>query len=438
MSGLTHTSEMDDGGDAGGTGLERGVGLFGAVSYGVGTIVGAGVYALMGPGVANAGNAVWLAFVIAAIIASFTGLCYAKLASICPTAGAEYDYVGGATNSRFWSFVVGWLVILSAVISMAAVALGFGGYLQALTNMPATLFAAILIIAMSIVNFRGIRESVIANIILTTIGVAGVVITILLGAESLGNVDYFEIPKGMNGLIGAVGVIFFAFIGFEGLVKIGEETKDPTKTIPRALLLSIVISTSLYVMAALSVVSVVPHGELAGSTSALADVARVAGGPELGLAMTLIALTSTSSTVLVLSISTSRIAYGMSVRSALPAVFSKIHPREKTPHIAILISSILALLFCAVGDIEFVANVANYTIFMVFLAVDLALLILWRKGIIEEIWFALAGILGVITSLIMLTQFDLKVTLLSLTGAILGMLAYRFFSPYLRPGAIPP
>lgn len=428
---------METGSGKANDGLERSIGLFGAVAYGVGTIVGAGVYALMGPGVANAGNAVWLAFVLAAIIASFTGLCYAKLSSVYPTAGAEYDYVGEATENKFLAFVVGWLVILSAIISVAAVALGFGGYLQAITGMPAALFAAILIVVMSVINFMGIKESIIANIVLTVIEVTGVAIIIVLGAGFLGSVNYLEAPRGMDGIVAAVGVIFFAFIGFEGLVKIGEETKDPTKTIPRALILSLIISTVLYVAAALSVVSILPYQELAGSTSALADVAEAAAGPEAGLAMSLIALISTANTVLILSIATSRIAYGMSKRSALPEFLSRVHPREKTPHFAILASSMLALLFCFIGDIEFVANMANYTIFIVFLAVDAALLILWRKSIVKGSWFALAAILGVLTSLIMLTQFDLEVTLLSLAVTFLGMLAYKFISPHLRSEPIP-
>lgn len=423
---------MDAGSGKANGGLERSIGLFGAVAYGVGTIVGAGVYALMGPGVANAGNAVWLAFVLAAIIASFTGLCYAKLSSVYPTAGAEYDYVGEATGNKFLAFVVGWLVILSAIISVAAVALGFGGYLQALTGVPAVMYAAVLIAAMSVINFMGIKESIVANVVLTAIEVAGVVIIIFLGVGSLGSVDYLEIPHGVEGIVGAVGVIFFAFIGFEGLVKIGEETKDPTRTIPRALILSLIISTALYVVAALSVVSVLPYQELAGSTSALADVAEVAAGPGAGLAMSLIALISTANTVLILSIATSRIAYGMSKRSALPEFLSRVHPREKTPHFAIMTSSILALLFCIIGDIEFVANMANYTIFIVFLAVDAALLVLWRKKVIKGAWFVLAAVLGVVTSLVMLTQFDLEVTLLSLGVVLLGMLAYRFISPHLR------
>lgn len=414
--------------------LRRSIGLFGAVAYGVGTIVGAGVYALMGPGVSNAGNAVWLAFVMAAVIASFTGLCYAKLSSILPTAGAEYDYVGEATKSKFLAFMVGWLVILSSIASVSAVALGFGGYLQAITGVPALFFAIALIIAMSAVNFIGIEESVAANIVLTIIEVAGIAIIIILGAEFLGTVDYLETPTGVGGIVSAVGVIFFAFVGFEGLVKIGEETKEPTKTIPRALILSLVISTALYVAAAISVVSVVPYQDLVGSSSALADVAAAAAGPEMGVAMSMIALISTANTVLILSIATSRIAYGMSKRSALPEFLSRVHSRGKTPHFAILTSTVLAILLCTIGNIEFVANVANYTIFIVFLAVDAALLILWRKKAVKGGWFALAGAMGVTSALAMLTQFDLAVTTLSLAVTGLGVLAYRFISPHLRSG----
>lgn len=417
-------------------GLERSIGLFGAVAYGVGTIVGAGVYALIGPGVANAGNAVWLAFVIAAVIASFTGLCYAKLSSIYPTAGAEYDYVGQATKSKFLAFVVGWLVILSAIISVAAVALGFGGYLQAITGVPGPLFAIGLIMVMSAVNFMGIKESLVANIVLTIIEVAGVVIIIFLGAGSLGTVDYLETPNGLDGIMAAVGVIFFAFIGFEGLVKIGEETKDPARTIPRALILSMIISTTLYVLAALSVVSLLPHQELAGSSAALADAAEAAGGAQVGLAMSMIALISTANTVLILLIATSRIAYGMSKRSALPVFLSRVHPREKTPHFAIAVSMALAILFCAFGDIKFVANMANYTIFIVFLAVDAALLLLWRRNVVKGRWFVVPAILGVASSLVMLTQFDLVVTVLSLAVTAMGALAYRLISPQLRSGLI--
>ena len=321
-------------------------------------------------------------------ILHWTMLCQAVIHT--PYRGAEYDYVGEATKSKFLAFMVGWLVILSSIASVSAVALGFGGYLQAITGVPALFFAIALIIAMSAVNFIGIEESVAANIVLTIIEVAGIAIIIILGAEFLGTVDYLETPTGVGGIVSAVGVIFFAFVGFEGLVKIGEETKEPTKTIPRALILSLVISTALYVAAAISVVSVVPYQDLVGSSSALADVAAAAAGPEMGVAMSMIALISTANTVLILSIATSRIAYGMSKRSALPEFLSRVHSRGKTPHFAILTSTVLAILLCTIGNIEFVANVANYTIFIVFLAVDAALLILWRKKAVKGDGLALA------------------------------------------------
>ena len=140
-------------------GLRREIGLFGAVAYGVGTILGAGVYALIGVASGEAGNAVWLAFAIAAGIALFSGLSYAKLASMFPSSGAEYVYVKEAFSSNFWAFLVGWLVLISSIISGSAVALGFGGYLYGLTGTPVALGATVLILVMAVVNYIGIKES---------------------------------------------------------------------------------------------------------------------------------------------------------------------------------------------------------------------------------------------------------------------------------------
>jgi len=412
--------------------LKRGVGLFGAVAYGVGTIIGAGVYALIGPGAANAGNAVWLAFLLAAVVASFTGLCYAKLAALFPVSGAEYVYVEEASNSRFLAFIVGWLVILSGIVSVSAVALGFGGYLQAYTGLPRELLAIALIAVMSMINFLGIKESVVANIVLTAIELAGIAIMIFLGASFLGSVDYLESPTGLAGVVGAIGVIFFAFIGFEGLVKIGEETTDPTHAIPRALILSLAISTLLYVLVALSVVSIMPYQEIAASSSPLAVVAERAAGAEVGHALALIALISTANTVLIVLIATSRIAYGMSRRSVLPEFLSRVHHRRATPHYAIVLSMLAAALFCFVGDIEFTAEVANYTIFIVFLAVDLALVVLWRRKVIAARWTVMAAVLGAVSSLVMLTQFSFEVSVLSLAITGGGAILYLFIAPRLR------
>ncbi|MEM3078327.1 MAG: amino acid permease, partial [Nitrososphaerales archaeon] len=298
--------------------LKREIGLVGAVAYGVGIIVGAGVYALIGKAAGQAGNSVWLSFILAAIVASFTGLSYAELSSIFPVSGAEYVYVEKAFKSDFWAFIIGWLVFLSGVISSSTVALGFGGYLMPYVGISETFAAIALIILLSLVNFWGIKESVRVNIILTLMEVSGLILVILFGVEFFGSVNYSEAPLGFRGIVSGAALIFFAFIGFESLAKMGEETKDPERTIPRALIIALIISTLLYVLVALSVVSIIPYGQLASSTSPLADVALKVQGPQAYLILSIIALFATSNTVLIILISTSRIAYGMARESSLP------------------------------------------------------------------------------------------------------------------------
>jgi len=400
--------------------LRREIGLFGAVAYGVGTILGAGVYALIGVASGYAGNAVWLSFAIAAGIALFSGLSYAKLASIFPSSGAEYVYVEQAFGSRFWAFIIGWLVLISSIISGAAVALGFGGYLYGLSGIPVAVGASMLLVAMAAINYLGIKESLAVNVLLTLIELLGVLIVIVLGAGYLGAVDYGEMPNGLTGVIGAVGLIFFAFIGFESLAKIGDEAKDPTRTIPRALILSLLITAALYVLVALSVVSIVPYQDLAASASPLSEVALAASGQGVSLLLSVIALLATANTVLIILIASSRIAYGMSVRSALPSFLSQVHPDRGTPLAAIVLTAVASILFAFLGGIELTANVANFTIFMVFLAVNLSVIQFSRKGLRMGRRYVLSAAIGSLSSLAMLTQFQWEVVLLSLVIAAMG------------------
>jgi basic amino acid/polyamine antiporter, APA family len=412
--------------------LRRDVGLFGAVAYGVGTILGAGVYALIGIAAGKAGNAVWLSFAIAAGVAAFSGLSYARLAGLFPVSGAEYVYVEESFRSKFWAFIVGWLVLISSIISAAAVALGFGGYLSSLFGIPMEVGAAALIVVLSVVSYVGIRESLALNVVLTLIELGGIFIIIVLGFGYIGSVDLTETPTGLAGVIGAVGSIFFAFIGFEGLVKIGEETRDPTRTIPRALLLSLVITTVIYVLVAISVVSILPYQELAASASPLSDAAMRAQGPGAAFVLSVVALISTANTVLIILIATSRIAYGMSDRSALPSILTSIHPERGTPRVAILFSMIGSIAFCFLGGIELTANAANFTIFLVFLAVNLAVIQFARLGSNIGKWYAVSAILGVVTSALMLTQFGWNVIALAAVITIVGVGVFKLVEKSLR------
>jgi APA family basic amino acid/polyamine antiporter len=413
-------------------GLRREVGLFGAVAYGVGTILGAGVYALIGIAAGKAGNAVWLSFAIAAGVAAFSGLSYARLSALFPVSGAEYVYVEESFRSKFWAFIVGWLVLISSIISAAAVALGFGGYLTSLFGIPMEVGAGILIFVLSVVSYMGIRESLALNVVLTLIELGGILIIIVLGVGFIGTVDLTESPNGLSGVIGAVGIIFFAFIGFEGLVKIGEETRDPTRTIPRALLLSLVITTVIYVLVAISVVSILPYQELAASTAPLSDAAMRAQGPGAAFVLSMVALVSTAYTVLTLLIATSRIAYGMSARSALPGILTSLHPERGTPRVAILLSGVASIAFCFLGGIELTANAANFTIFLVFLAVNLTVIQFARKGTSIGKWYAVSAVLGAGTSVLMLTQFGWEVLVLSASITVIGAVVFKLVERGLR------
>jgi APA family basic amino acid/polyamine antiporter len=415
--------------------LKREVGLAGAVSYGVGIIVGAGVYALIGKAAGHAGNSVWLSFVLAAVVACFTGLSYAELSSIFPFSGAEYVYVEKSFGSRFWAFVTGWMVILSGVIASAAVALGFGGYLRAYINTPEFLSAAVLILLVSFVNFWGIRESIRVNLLFTATEVLGVILVIVFGLRYLGSVNYLEMPYGFRGVVSSAALIFFAYMGFESIVKIGEETRDPARTLPRAVILSLIISTVLYALIALSTVSILSYRDLEISTSPLADVALKAQGPQASFLLSMIALFATTNTVLITQIATSRILYGMA-RESKALILTRIHKRTGTPYIAIASTAFISVLFAFIGDIELVANITNFSTFLVFFAVNAALIKLklnrMHSNLGSENSFMIGrnpiiAVLGAIFSLGMLLQFEPNVAMLTCFIVLGGALIYKVF-----------
>ena len=274
------------------TPLKRDLGLLEVTLSGVGIILGAGVYVLIGQAAGLAGNAIWLAFGLSAIMALLTGLSYAELSSMFPKAGAEYDYVTNAFNARL-AFVIGWLVFLSGVLAAATVALGFAGYFSALTSTPMLISAIVLLIVLTTLLLYGVKETARVAVISTLIEVSGLVIIIAIGLPHLGSVDYGEMPLGYSGLFAASALIFFAYQGFESMVKFSEETKKPETTVPKALILALAISVILYVLVSLSVVSVLGWQQLAVSNAPFADVVSAILGPDAAIIIAIIALFAT-------------------------------------------------------------------------------------------------------------------------------------------------
>lgn len=362
--------------------LSRAIGLSGATVYGVGLILGAGIYAVLGAAVAVTGEAIILSFVLAAAVAALTGLSYAELASRFPKGEGEYLYAYAAFGNKRLSEFTALFRVATGIIAAGAVALAFGNYLSSFTTVPIVPAAVGLLVLMSAINIWGIETSTAVNVLFTTIEIVGLVFIIVLGIGDWGTVDVTAATNGLTGILEGTFLVFFAYVGFESLVNITEETRDPSRTIPRAIGLSILISTVVYILVGLSALGLVSWEVLGRSAAPLSEVARAGMGESAFLALSAIALFATANTVLIILISTSRLVYGVSKAeyNSFPTVFSRIHPTRKTPYIAVMLVGVVTVPFALLGELGLVAALANFALLVVFVIVNASLLKLRLAG----------------------------------------------------------
>jgi APA family basic amino acid/polyamine antiporter len=417
-------------------GLRREAGLLQLLAYGVGNIIGAGIYVLVGEASGLAGGTVWLAFMIGAAIAAFTGLSYAELAAMYPKAASEYVFLGRAYGSRLISFMTGWTMLSTEVVAAAAVAIGFAGYLRSLAGTPVVPVAAGLIIALAGLTLLGIRESLRVNLALSAVAVSGLIVVIALGlVRPTAGVDpgHLTFSGGADGLLAAAALVFFAYIGFDNIANLAEETKEPQRTLPRALILSVVVSTVLYVLVGLAVTALVPWHELAESDAPLALAASRALGDSAFNVLAVTAMLTTTNTVLVLMIVSSRMVYGMSREGVLPEVAGRLGKRSRSPYVATLAVAAAALCFLALGSAGSVAKVTSFGSLVTFALVNLAMLHLRRvaprherpfRAPVSIGWLSITGTLGLVSCVVMLTNFDWLSVLLGLVLPLSGAVVY--------------
>ena len=395
--------------------LSREAGLFRVVSYGVGNIIGAGIYVLVGDASGLAGGAVWLAFLLGAIVALFTGLSYAELAALYPKAASEYIFLGRAYGNRALSFLTQWMMLITEIVAAAAVALGFAGYLSTVVQVPLIPTAASLLAVLTVVASTGIKQSLKLNTILSLVAVSGLIVVVGLGLGKFGTTSYVASPSGIPGIIAATVLVFFAYIGFDNISNLSEETKQPEKTIPKALLISLAISTALYVLVGIASVSLVPWPRLASSEAPLALAVSTVLGHSGSDLLTIAALLTTLNTVLVLLLVSSRIIYGLGREGALPSPLGWVSKKTHAPIVASLLTLMIALVVLPLGQIGTIAKVTSFGSLLTFVLVNLALLHLRRvaphlsrpfKAPMSFRWVSVSGLLGLVSCLALLTQFD--------------------------------
>jgi APA family basic amino acid/polyamine antiporter len=367
--------------------LQRRIGLLALTFYGVGDILGAGVYGLIGKAAGEMGNGIWIGFVIGAIAATLTGISYASLGSRYPRAGGCAYILHKAFKSPLLSYVIGLAVFFAGITSMATSSKAFAGYLvpliPTLTNGMAI---AIFISLISVIVLAGIRTSMALNIVCTVIEVTGLLIVIFVGFKFIGNIDYFDMQTASDAtsgihweraLSGAV-LTFYSFIGFEDMLNVSEEVKKPAVTIPKALLLSVFISSAIYLILSLVAVSVIPASVLSKSTQPLVEVVRIAAPGFPIRIFSAISLFALFNTALLNFITGSRLLYGMSKQELLPAFLSKV-TGSGSPYMAIFGQVVLLAALAMASNISHLAKSTSALLLISYTLMNIALVKLKRS-----------------------------------------------------------
>jgi len=418
--------------------LKRDVTLLQAIMYGIGIILGAGIYALVGEAAGMAGNSVWLSFLVAAAVAAFTGISYMELISMFPKSAAEYYYVKNAFKNNLLAFNVGWIEIFADIIATSAVSLGFAGYFGVLFGTPLIPTAIGLIAVMTFVNFWGIKHSAKINAAFSIIEIVGLLLVILLALMygKFGTVDYMEMPNGLSGTLGAAALIFFAYIGFEDLANISEEVKGARKNVPKALMISVIVTTIIYVLVGLAVVSLVDWQTLAASKAPLATAVASVLGEQAFTIMAVIALFATANTVLIGLIVGSREMYGMSMDKSLPKFLSKVHKKRGTPYMAAIVTALLAMSFVLFGRINLVASITDLGTFYIFIFVNAsAIMLRYRMPKAKRAFkmplnigrFPVISFLGLLSSLILVTHLHMDAIKIGIAAILAGVVIYLIY-----------
>jgi len=356
--------------------LKRTLGLAACIFFGVGSILGAGIYTLIGKVAGLSGNFVWLSFLIASVCALFTAFSYAELSAAFPKAGGEYVYAKRAFG-KTTGLIMGFVISLNGIIVGATVAIGFAGYLDTLIDLPVLIGALGIIGLVFLINAVGIKQSSLINIIFTLIEGGGLLLVIFFAIPYIGEANLFEPPPGgYNDILAAGALAFFAYVGFEEIVKLAEETNEPEKNIPRALFSAAVIVIVMYTFVAICAVSVLSYEKLGESESPLAAVLGETLGPNGVIIISIIALFATSNTLLSNMIGSSRVLFNMSKETKLLKPFSYVSPKRETPIAALILVALIVCAFAFIKDIETIARIATIFIFIAFILVNLSVIVL--------------------------------------------------------------
>ncbi|SDT47182.1 APC family permease [Actinoplanes derwentensis] len=365
----------------------------------VGDILGTGVYALTGKVANEVGGAVWLPFLLAFAVALLTAFSYLELVTKYPKAAGAALYTHKAFGLHFLTFMVTYAVMCSGLTSASSASKAFAGNFGSAFDLSpgfssgfaVTAVALGFITLVAVVNFRGVGESVKANVVLTCVELTGLLIIIGIGAWALGGGDGdlsrltdFNTPPGESVVLSVTAgtaLAFFAMVGFEDSVNMAEETRDPVRNFPRVMLLGLCVTGVIYVLVAISAVALVAPAELGeGDTPLLKVVA--AGAPGFPLSVfAFITMFAVANSALINMMMASRLLYGMARERVLPSVLGRVHRGRRTPWVGIAITTVIAFGLIWFADLTALGGTTALLLLCVFAVVNVACLVLRRDPV---------------------------------------------------------
>jgi basic amino acid/polyamine antiporter, APA family len=375
--------------------LKKTLGVWGLTALGIGAIIGTGIFVLTGKAAAtSAGPAIVLSFVLAGIVSALAALCYAELASSVPVSGSAYTYVY-ATLGEFIAWIVGWGLILEYALGAATVAIGWSGYFsdflnatfghefipKAFTTNPfeggvLNVPAAVIILIITALLIRGTGESDVVNKIIVAVKLLIVGFFIVVGVGHVNPANWHPFaPFGPWGIVNGAGLVFFAYIGFDAVSTSAEEVRNPARDLPRGIIGSLVICTVLYILVSGILTGILKYDQLNVPSPVSFSLIQV-GLNWAGAIVAIGAIAGLTTVLLVMLFGQSRVFYAMSRDGLLPGIFSKVHPRFRTPYLSSAIIGIVVALVAGIGQLGIVAELVNIGTLAAFTLVSIGVIVL--------------------------------------------------------------
>ncbi|MCC9176641.1 APC family permease [Arthrobacter sp. zg-Y750] len=381
----------------------------------LGDVLGAGIYALVGDVSVQVGGAIWVPLVVALVLAMLTAASYAELVTKYPKAGGAAVFAQRAFKVPAISFLVGFAMLAAGVTSAAGLSQAFAGdYLKSFLDVPTVPAAIVFLLLVALLNARGISESVRSNVVMTVIEVSGLVLVIVLVSLMVGKGEghpeqITQFPADTNPALAVLAgsiLAYYSFVGFEVSANIAEEVRDVRRVYPRAIFGAMLTAGLIYVLIGIAASIALPTKDLSGSTGPLLDVVSATGFGIPDWIFSAIALVAVANGALLTMIMSSRLVYGMSEQSLLPEVFSKVLPNRKTPWVAIVATTAVAMLLTLTGGVAALAETVVLLLLFVFISTNVAVIVL-RKDKVEEKHFRTPIVLpylAIASCVLLLTQ----------------------------------